>query len=292
MIKKITLLLVVVLFTINQTQAQDSTKAWKFSGKSKISLGSIALSNWSAGGENALSALFSMDYSYNYLKGDAKWDNRAILLYGTNKQGTNDFEKTDDRIDITSTYGYRAHKHWYYVLETNFRTQFAEGTEINDAGLSLISSEFMAPGYLTISPGMEYTPTENFKVNLSPISSKFTFVQNDSLSQAGAYGVDPGENTRFEFGAYVNLSWKQDFNEHFGMEHLVRLYSNYLSNPQNVDVDWTAKFYVRATEYITVDFLVQGIYDDDIKISNDAGGTSPMLQMKSLLSVGLVYEIK
>ncbi|MCK5906709.1 MAG: DUF3078 domain-containing protein, partial [Flavobacteriales bacterium] len=74
MLRKTTLLLAVFLFTFNQAQAQeDSTKAWKFSGTSKISLGSIALSNWSAGGENALSALFSMDYQYNYLKGDAKW---------------------------------------------------------------------------------------------------------------------------------------------------------------------------------------------------------------------------
>ncbi len=282
------------MFGINQIQAQDqdSTKAWKFSGSSKISLGSIALSNWSAGGENALSALFSIDYQYNYLKKDTKWDNRLIMLYGTNKQGTNDFEKTDDRLDITSTYGYRAHKDWFYSLEANFKTQFAQGFEKDDTGLNMISSEFMAPGYLTISPGMEYAPNENFKVNVSVLSSKITFVNNDSLSLAGAYGVEPGENLRYEFGAYVNLSWKKEFNEHFGMEHLLRLYSNYLKNPQNVDVDWTAKFYVKATKYLTVDFVVQGIYDDDIRFENgtDAGGAR--LQMKSLLGVGLVWEIQ
>lgn len=293
MIRKITLL-ALLMFGINQIQAQDqdSTKAWKFSGSSKISLGSIALSNWSAGGENALSALFSIDYQYNYLKKDTKWDNRLIMLYGTNKQGTNDFEKTDDRLDITSTYGYRAHKDWFYSLEANFKTQFAQGFEKDDTGLNMISSEFMAPGYLTISPGMEYAPNENFKVNVSVLSSKITFVNNDSLSLAGAYGVEPGENLRYEFGAYVNLSWKKEFNEHFGMEHLLRLYSNYLKNPQNVDVDWTAKFYVKATKYLTVDFVVQGIYDDDIRFENgtDAGGAR--LQMKSLLGVGLVWEIQ
>jgi len=277
---------------MQQVHAQDSTKAWKFSGASKISLGSIALSNWSAGGENALSALFSMDYQYNYLKADSKWDNRLIMLYGVNKQGSNSFEKTDDRLDLTSTYGYRAHKDWFYSLETNFRTQFAPGYEVDGAGVKLTSSEFMAPGYLTISPGMEYSPNENFKVNISLISSKFTFVSNDSLASVGAFGVEPGENSRFEFGAYVNLSWKKDFNEHFGMEHLLRLYSNYLNNPQNVDVDWTAKFYVKATDYISINFLVQGIYDDDIKFATETGGEGARLQMKSLLSVGLVYEIK
>lgn len=291
--KKITLL-VVLMFGISQIHAQDqdSTKAWKFSGTSKVSLGSIALSNWSAGGENALSALFSVDYQYNYLKGDSKWDNRLIMLYGTNKQGSNDFEKTDDRLDITSIYGYRAHKDWYYALEVNFKTQFAQGFATDDTGIKLVGSEFMAPGYLTISPGMEYAPNDNFKVNISVLSSKFTFVNNDSLSLAGAYGVDPGENLRYEFGAYVNLSWKKDFNEHFGMEHLIRLYSNYLENPQNVDVDWTAKFYVKATKYITVDFVVQGIYDDDVKFITETGGQGARLQLKSLLGVGLVWEIK
>jgi hypothetical protein len=277
-----------MLQTQAQTQAQDSTKAWKFSGTTKISLGSIALSNWSAGGENALSALFSMDYQYNYLKDDSKWDNRLILLYGTNKQGTNDFEKTDDRIDLTSIYGYRAHKDWFYALEVNFRTQFAEGKA--DGGL--LGSKFMAPGYLTVSPGMEYSPNENFKVNISPISSKITFVQHDSLSLAGAYGVDPGENMRFEFGAYVNLNWKYDFNEHFYMEHLLRLYSNYLENPQNIDIDWTAKLGIKATKYLTVDFLVQAIYDDDIKFVTETGGEGARLQLKSMLGIGLVYEIQ
>jgi len=288
MLRKTTLILAVFMFSMFQTQAQDSTKAWKFTGATKISLGSIALSNWSAGGENALSALLSMDYQYNYLKDDSKWDNRLILLYGTNKQGTNDFEKTDDRIDLTSTYGYRAHKDWYYALEVNFKTQFADGKD--DDGL--LSSTFMAPGYLTISPGMEYAPNENFKVNISVLSSKFTFVQHDSLSLAGAYGVEPGENTRFEFGAYVNLNWKHDFNDHFYMEHLLRLYSNYLDNPQNVDVDWTAKLGIKATKFITVDFLVQAIYDDDIKFKTDTGGEGARLQLKSMLGVGLVYEIQ
>ena len=292
MLRKITLLFAVLFFTVNQIQAQDSTKAWKFTGTSKISLGSIALSNWSAGGENALSALFSMDYQYNYLKDNSKWDNRAIFLYGTNKQGSNDFEKTDDRIDITSMYGYKASEKWFYTFEANFRTQFDQGFEKDDAGVKRVNSEFMAPGYLTVSPGMEYTANENFKINMSPVSSKVTFVQNDSLSNAGAFGVDPGENIRYEFGAYVNLNWKKDFNEHFGMEHLVRLYSNYLKNPQNVDIDWTAKFFVKATKYLSIDFLVQGIYDDDVKFTTETGGEGSRLQLKSLLAVGLVYEIK
>ncbi len=291
MLRKITLLFAFLFITI-QMQAQDSTKAWKFSGTTKISLGSTALSNWSAGGENAMSALFSIDYQYNYLKGNSKWDNRLIMLYGTNKQGNNDFEKTDDRIDITSTYGYKASKNWYYTLETNFKSQFTEGYETDDAGLTTIASEFMSPGYLTISPGMEYSPNDNFKVSLSVASSKITFVQNDLLSQKGAYGVEPGENTRFEFGAYVNLNWKKEFNEHFGMEHLVRLYSNYLENPQNIDIDLTSKFYVKATKFLTVDFMVQGIYDDDVRFDNGSANGAARLQLKSLLSVGLVYEIK
>ena len=90
----------------------------------------------------------------------------------------------------------------------------------------------------------------------------------------------------------MNLSWKKDFNDHFGMEHLLRLYSNYLENPQNVDVDWTAKFYIKATKYLTVDFLVQAIYDDDIKFLNDQGVEGARLQLKSLLGVGLVYTIE
>ena len=290
MIKKTTLF-IILLFSISQIKAQDSTKAWHFFGESKISLGSIALSNWSAGGENALSGLFSVDYQYNYKKDKTKWDNRLILTFGTNKQGSNDFEKTDDRIDITSIYGYEAYKNWYYSFEVNFKSQFVEGYEEDADGIRSVASKFMAPGYLTISPGMEYVPNENLKINLSPVSSRLTFVNDDILSAKGAFGVEPGENLRYEFGAYMNLNWKKAFNDHFGMEHLLRLYSNYLENPQNVDVDWTAKFYIKATKYISVDFVVQAIYDDDVKIVTPEG-TGARLQLKSVLGVGVVYSIE
>ena len=287
MLQKTTLLLL-LLFGVIQIQAQDSTKAWKFSGSSKFTLGTIALSNWSAGGENTTNASFSMDYQYNYAEGKTKWDNRAILLYGTNKQGSGDFLKTDDRIDITSTYGYEAKGDWYYALEGNFKTQFYDGFEDD----TLFSSTFMAPGYLTISPGMEYEPSEDFKVMFSPVSSRLTFVNDDTLSARGAFGVTPGENMRYELGAYVNITYNKAFNDHFGMKNLVRLYSNYLENPQNVDVDLTTLFYIKATKYITVDFMIQAIYDDDIKFMNADGIEGGRLQLKSVLGVGLVWEIK
>lgn len=290
---KKTILLALVIISSFTAQAQDSTKVWKFTGKNNLSIGSTALSNWSAGGENALSLTASIDYQYNYKKGKNKIDNRLIMMYGLNKQGTNEIAKTDDRIDFTTLFGHQATKDWFYVLEINFKTQFTEGYEkdLDVNGDKVVASNFMAPGYLTISPGMEYEPNENFKLTVSPVSTKTTFVNNDFLSLNGAYGVEKGERTRVEFGAYVNMNWKKDFNDHFGMEHLLRLYSNYLSNPQNVDVDYTANFYIKATKYIEVNFLVQAIYDDDVKIASE-GSVGPRLQLKSVLGVGLSYHFE
>ncbi|MCK7540534.1 MAG: hypothetical protein MZV63_61400 [Marinilabiliales bacterium] len=42
-----------------------------------------------------------------------------------------------------------------------------------------------------------------FTLFLSPLTSKNTFVNDDLLSAAGAFGVEPGKKFRSELGAYA-----------------------------------------------------------------------------------------
>jgi len=290
--KKLILILSIVIHGLMVQAQEDTTKIWKIDGSNKLTIGNIALSNWNAGGENATNFQLAFDYQFNYLKGKDKWDNRAIFLFGANKQGVNDFEKTDDRIDLTSMYGREASKHWYYSLEVNFKSQFIKGFEENTDGVRVMSSNWMAPGYLTITPGMQYSPHENLKVFISPLSSRYTFVFDDSLSSVGAYGVDVGRRYRYELGMYANASYKHDFNDHFGTDHLLRLYSNYLDKPQNIDIDYTGKIYVKATSWFVFDFMLQVIYDHDITITSPDGTFGPRTQLKSVLGAGFTYIFK
>src|SRR4030043_427071 len=59
------------------------------------------------------------------------------------------------------------------------------------ANYSIAISKFMAPGYINLSIGMDYKPSENFNVYFGPLSGKVTFVLDDTLSHYGAFGLEP-----------------------------------------------------------------------------------------------------
>ena len=100
--KKSTIILLCFL-GLNTLQAQeevkqDTTKAWTSKGNFSLLFNQSNFSNWTAGGENNLSGNASINYDFNYKKGDHTWDNKVIASYGLVKTKNSPFEKkTDDR---------------------------------------------------------------------------------------------------------------------------------------------------------------------------------------------------
>ena len=47
------------------------------------------------------------------------------------------------------------------------------------------------------------------------------------------------------------------------MENILNLYSNYLEDPQNVDLDYTMNIKMKINELLTTNFIFQTIYDDN-----------------------------
>lgn len=66
----------------------------------------------------------------------------------------------------------------------------------------------MAPGYLSVGLGLTYTPTAWLTVIVSPATYRATFVCNDRLSDAGAFGVKSGHRILNEFGANIRAEAK------------------------------------------------------------------------------------
>ena len=99
--------------------------------------------------------------------------------------------------------GLEAGNGWYYSGLLSFKSQFASGYDYDVEPKKMIS-KFMAPGYLTAALGMDYK-TDGFSVLMAPVSGKFTFVNDQTLSDDGAFGVDPGKKARAELGASYNF---------------------------------------------------------------------------------------
>lgn len=286
------LFLILLLFSSFAVYSQDTAavvKNWKKGVKTTLLFSQSSLSNWAAGGENAISTNFYLDLFANYSKGKAQWENNLGLAYGLIKQGDKDFQKNDDKIDLTTKYGYKANSKWFYTALGNFRTQFSEGyKKVED---SVFVSDFFAPAYLTIALGMDYKHNEYLSLFLAPLTAKFTFVNDDRLSAEGAYGVDPGKHSRSEFGGYIKAALTKKLMENVDLATQLQLFSNYLHNPQNIDVDWQFSLIMKINKYLTTNLNLNLIYDDDINIEYETGKTGPRTQFKEVFGAGASFTL-
>ncbi len=293
--KKLLFSLLVASFLYSGVNAQEgsSDTTWTISGENTLLINQSSFSNWAAGGINSFAATAIFNYDFNYKKDKWSWDNKVIAAYGLTKQKNIGWRKNDDRVVLNSLLGYEASQRWLYTFYMNFNTQFADGFQYDaDNNSTLISASF-APAYWSFGPGFAYKESDNFRFNLSPAAARFIFVTNEQLSSIGAFGVDPGAKSRFEFGASFDAYYKVDLMENISVENILKLYSNYLEDPQNVDVDYTLNLFMKVNDYITVNGGVQLLYDDNTLIpregvANDPG--RPALQVRQVLGVGLTYK--
>lgn len=271
--KKVVFALVIALASFT-TQAQDEAKkdsiqGWKRSGNVLITFNQSAFNKeWTAGGIGNTTANILVNYDFNLKKGDWIWDNKIIADYGVNKnKGEDRFTKNNDRLEFNSTAGKKASKNWYYSAYFNFRTQMDRAIDG--------SSHFFSPAYFQAGPGMLWKKSDNFYVNISPAAAKlivvdghYTDVGNnqaaiDAFNEVTYFGVEANETTRFELGAAVRAYAKFDIMKNISMENILVLYTNYLEEAQNVDVDYTMNLAMQVNKYISANLVFQAIYDDN-----------------------------
>lgn len=298
--KTIILLSAYILFAgfITEVKGQDldSLEGWHKSGVFSLNMAQSSFTSWAAGGQNSVAISGLIDLAANYKKGKAAWDNALILGYGMMQQKGNDlgWVKTDDRIDFQSKYGHQASEKWFYSGLMSFKTQMAAGYNYPNTEDKI--SDLLAPAYLLFSLGMDYKPTPAFSLFLSPLTSKNTIVNDDYLSSIGAFGVDPGKKFRTELGAYTNISYKKDeILKNVNFFTKLDLFSNYLHNPQNIDVSWENMLVLKVNKFISATVSTQLLYDDDILIKvGGSEGEPPIMgkrvQFKEVIGVGFTYK--
>ncbi len=279
-----------------QGQVADTVKHWQNSGVFSLNMAQSSFTNWAAGGQNSVALNGLLSLGANYKKDKSAWDNALTIGYGKMVQQGSDlgWVKTDDRIDFQSKYGRQGSGKWFYSALMSFKTQMTPGYNYPNTEDKI--SDLLAPAYLLFSLGMDYKPTPEFSLFLSPLTSKNTFVNDDLLSAAGAFGVEPGKKFRSELGAYINAAYKKDeILKNVNFLTKLDLFSNYLNNPQNIDVSWEVLIVLKVNEFISATVNTHLLYDDDIliKVDEGSGGESIMgkrAQFKEVIGVGLTYK--
>jgi len=280
----------------NNQQSTDTVKYWKTSGTYGLNFNQLSLQNWAAGGVSSISGTALYNFTANYAKGKDSWDNVLDLAYGETKTNGERPIKSDDKIEFSSKYGRKATGKLFSSLLFGFRSQFAPGYKsVTDRE---VISKFLAPAYVTIAAGLDYKPLDGLSFYLSPVSGRITIVNDDSLSAAGSFGVDPGKKARYEFGGYLKASVNRKIMQNVTLQNTIDLFSNYVDRPQNVDVNWQVLISMKINKYLGASISTQLLYDDNVKIGKDdnhdgtisASETHPRVQFKEALAIGLSYK--
>ena len=289
-------------------QKKDSIppKYWKLKAIYGLNGTQSSFVNWNAGGRNNISILGTISASANYTKNNVKWSNDLSIALGglqyLEKNMPESLQKTDDRIDITSNFGMKIKKHVFVSFIGGFKTQMLDGFSFPNDSIRI--STFMAPGYVNTALGIDYIKSDNFSVFTSPFAAKMTFVNDQILADAGSFGVEKavvdglgnvitaGKRFRGEFGAYVKLKFNKTVAKNIDLKSKIELFSNYMQNPQNIDVNAEALFTFKVNSWFSASLQWSLIYDDDIAIRDSYGNTGPRTQFKSVLGLGVAYKMK
>lgn len=272
--------------TIKKDEGDTIPSLWKKGGIYNLNLSQGSLSNWAAGGDNFSLSLNSYLGLHAFYKKDRhSWDNTLDFNLGYVNSTSLGARKNDDRLDMLSKYGHALTKKLNLAGLVNFRSQLFKGYNYTKE-VKTLSSAFLSPAYLLVSPGIDWKPDAYFSLFLSPSTIRWIIVKDDSLSAKGLYGVDPGKHTAMEFGAFLTANYLRDISQNITYKGRLDLFSNYRHNPKNIDLFMTNVIAFKISRVLSASWNVDFIYDDDVRIFGEAQN-SAALQVKSIIGIGL-----
>jgi hypothetical protein len=288
----VALLLLLGIQSMMLSQGTDTTQ-FKVGGTAQLNFSQASFVNWSAGGENNIAVAGQLDLFSEHIGSHHLWRTDLRLAFGQLRTASQ-LRKSDDIIQLVSTYKRAVNGKFSYNANLDFRSQFAAGYKYPDD--STMISNFLAPAFLVVSTGFEYRPASFISVYLSPLAGKFTYVRATDNIRPESFGVAEGQQFRAELGATFRASINKDIMENVTLVSDLELFSNYLQDPQNIDINWLVKFNFKINKFLAAALTTQLLYDHDILIpkTNEAGESylGRGTQFRQVLNIGINYTFQ
>lgn len=264
----------------------DTTRLWRKGLLFNLNFSQSSLTNWSAGGDKFSMSINSiLNMFAKYAHGKNSWDNTFDFNLGYVNSTSLGARKNDDRFDLVSKYGRSINPKTNLALLGNIRSGFFKGYSYTTAGNTLISN-FMSPGYVLTSAGLDFKPSRMLSVFFSPATARWVLVTDPVLSAKGLYGVKTGQTSILEVGSFATVNFMKDIAPNIVYKSKLDLFSNYRHKALNVDLFMTNLLSIKLSKLFTMSWAVDMIYDDDAKLFGPKK-SSPALQFKSLIGLGV-----
>lgn len=256
---------------------------WQKAGTFMLNVNQGALRNWAGGGEqNTLGVTALLNYSINHRKGKLNWNNYFDIALGfQNASSFGQFRKTDDRIDLTSKYGYQVSKQWYTAMLVNFNTQALTGYSYTDTVNTKISN-LLTPGKILLSGGVDFRPDKSFSLFVSPVTTRFIIKTDDDFYTTDKFGVTANQRSYTELGAFATAKYSKKFTNWVHYTGRLDLFSNYKRTPENVDLFFTNLVTMKFNNWFATNVSIDMVYDDDVLKKT---------QLKEILGIGLTLKL-
>jgi hypothetical protein len=274
---------------------------WKTRAEAIFVMNQALLTNWVKGGESSIST--SMD-----ITGFANYNNKKLLLsssnfarikYGLVKSGK-DIRKNLDLIETNSKLNHKAFGKFDFSATLLFKTQLAKGynyTKINGRDTALMVSKLFNPAVITMGLGLDYKPNKTTSINFSPLSYKGTFV-TDTTGIIGLtaidqtkYGIPKGKKSLHEPGMSLQFSNETKLWKNISITNRVQLFTNYIHNPLNIDIDWEMIATARLNWFTDVRLNTHFIFDDDTKTPVEGSQKkTARVQFKEILGFSFIFR--
>ena len=271
----------------------EEKMGWNFGGGIGLDLAGMGIINPRVGGGTNRFGIGGLGTLIANKKSEKSfWNNMLSLQLSAQKLGRNSltqpdgFQKNLDILRLTSTYGYKiGGDKWYLSADLLAQTQLLRTFKSNylsaiDSADTEVSNLF-SPLLVQLSPGVTCKPNEHLSFQYSPVALRMIYVADDALAALDIHGNDVErdaqgnitkvKNTFLGLGSeLVGRYNNKYFNDKLSVGSTLRLFSNYLDEPQNVDVLFTNNFSIQLFKGLSLDLLGEIFYDHDMKMNIDA----------------------
>ncbi|MBL7814429.1 MAG: DUF3078 domain-containing protein [Saprospiraceae bacterium] len=263
---------------------KDAKEGWTKIGGLGADFSWLNLINPRSGaGDNRVGFGGLLNYSANLVKDKLIWDNRLGLQLALVQVGNTALTKANDVLQFTSQAGYKIGSgKWYAAGLFDLQSQFLPTYGKNyltatpkgvTKTLDLTGSLF-SPATIRFAPGMIYKPSPNLTVLYSPVALKAIVVTNDKLAKTGNFfpldATKPNKKADFQVGSEIRFDYvNKFFDGKVAYAGTLDLYSNYLRNPQNIDVEFYNSLDFFIVKNFSINFKSDWFYDHDIFVFKD-----------------------
>lgn len=257
---------------------------WDLSGEENLQMSQFAQKNWAKGGDNSFSLSSDMRAKATLAHGRHSLENNGVHKVGITYTDELGVRVSNDALEMSSKYGFKAVNKWYYSFQSTLKTQMFRNYANNDKNKENLKSTIFSPAYLQLIFGMDYKVTD-LSVLLSPYTASITIVADTVHIHQKDYGIPEDKRSSWVNGFSVNTTWKKTITYGVTYSTKMELFYEYFSKDGQKRFNWENVIDMQINRFLTTRLLTTMRFFDNEKINGKA-----KFQFKENFTIAFKYK--